>query len=101
MERELSATATEDDARFIFEEWHRATTSRDVEGLLALYTDGIVEAQNREGRDYTVRRLNQLIADHASDPVDEILARCVDDYESFRVADSDDVTLILARRRAR
>jgi steroid delta-isomerase len=35
-------TATEADAQYVFEEWHRATTSRDVEALIALYDDDAV-----------------------------------------------------------
>ncbi len=68
--------------------------------LLALYTDGMVEAQNAAGEDYTSRRLNGLIAKHANEPVGDIVARCVDDYRGFRRADTDDITLILLRRRA-
>lgn len=68
--------------------------------LLALYTDGMVEAQNAAGEDYTSRRLNGLIARHANEPVGDIVARCVDDYRRFRRADTDDITLILLRRRA-
>lgn len=67
--------------------------------ILALYTDGIVEAQDREGADYTVRRLNELIVANASRPTEEILKRCVDDYTAFRHADGDDITLMILRRR--
>src|SRR5258707_404184 len=42
MPRHVTATATEDDARFIFDEWHRAATSRDVDALIALYADNAV-----------------------------------------------------------
>jgi hypothetical protein len=42
MPKPVTATATADDARYIFEEWHRATTSQDVDGLIALYTDDAV-----------------------------------------------------------
>lgn len=68
--------------------------------LIALYTDGIVEAQNAAGEDYSSRRLNALIRDHAAEPVADIVARCIDDYRAFRRADSDDITLIVLRRRA-
>jgi sigma-B regulation protein RsbU (phosphoserine phosphatase) len=68
--------------------------------LLALYTDGLVESQNAAGEDYTSRRLNNMIRDHADEPVARILERCVADYRGFRRADTDDITLILLRRRA-
>jgi sigma-B regulation protein RsbU (phosphoserine phosphatase) len=67
--------------------------------LLALYTDGLVEAQNAAGEPYSSRRLNALICRHADEPVADILRRCVDDYHAFRRSDADDITLILLRRR--
>ena len=42
MRPEVTRTATDEDARFVFDEWHRATTNRDVDGLIALYTDDAV-----------------------------------------------------------
>jgi sigma-B regulation protein RsbU (phosphoserine phosphatase) len=71
-------------------------TSGDV---LALYTDGMVEAQDKNGVDYSVRRLNEMIARHRGAPCEEIVARCVEDYTKFRVQDADDITLIVLRRR--
>ncbi|MBL9099716.1 MAG: SpoIIE family protein phosphatase [Myxococcales bacterium] len=68
--------------------------------LLALYTDGLVETQNAAGEDYTSRRLNNLIREHAHEPVARILERCVADYRGFCRDDTDDITLILLRRRA-
>ncbi len=67
--------------------------------LLALYTDGMVEAQNDAGEDYGSRRLNGLLRTHANEPVADILRRCVDDYREFRRSDGDDITMILLRRR--
>lgn len=69
--------------------------------LLALYTDGMLEGQNAAGEDYGSKRLNGLLCAHADEPVDDLLRRCVDDYREFRRGDSDDITLILLRRRAR
>lgn len=67
--------------------------------LLAIYTDGIVEAQDRNRQDYTVQRLNDLIAGNADRPVDEILTICIEDYRNFRVGDADDITLTIMRKR--
>ena len=73
---------------------------RFAEGdLLALYTDGMLEAQNESGEDYTKQRLNDLIVGNHDRPVDEILQICRDDYSDFRIQDSDDITLVLMRRR--
>lgn len=69
-----------------------------VGDLVALYTDGMVEAQDGDGRDYSVARLNDVIVQHRHAPPAEILTRCLEDYEGFRSEDTDDITLIIARR---
>jgi sigma-B regulation protein RsbU (phosphoserine phosphatase) len=68
-------------------------------GLLAMYTDGMVEAQNDKGEDYTVQRLNNLITKNAKKPVKEIVDLCVEDYTKFRSKDSDDITLLILRKK--
>jgi sigma-B regulation protein RsbU (phosphoserine phosphatase) len=67
--------------------------------LLALYTDGITEAQNEKGEDYSVQRLTDLIVRNAGKPVEEILNRCLEDYTEFRSKDSDDITLLILRKK--
>jgi phosphoserine phosphatase RsbU/P len=67
--------------------------------LLALYTDGLIEAQGPDGEVYGSRRLNALLRAHADEPVEALLRRCVDDYQEFRRSDADDITLIVLRRR--
>ena len=67
--------------------------------LLALYTDGITEAQNEKGEDYSVQRLTDLIIHNAAKPVEEILNRCLEDYTEFRSKDSDDITLLILRKK--
>jgi sigma-B regulation protein RsbU (phosphoserine phosphatase) len=69
--------------------------------VLALYTDGMAEALDENGKGYTVQRLNDLIARHSDEPVQEILNRCVEDYTKFRVQDTDDITLLILRRCAK
>lgn len=68
--------------------------------VLALYTDGLVEAQDSAGADYSTRRLHELVRSSADLPTKEILQRCLDDYGQFRRVDADDITLIILRRRA-
>lgn len=80
--------------------FHQHTMPFEAGDLLALYTDGLVEAQDHDGHDYTVARLNQLILEHATQPVEDILARCIDDYTQFRASDTDDITLVILRRRS-
>ena len=68
--------------------------------LLALYTDGMVEAQNKDAEDYSVARLKNLIVKNAEKPVKDILKICIDDYTKFRENDFDDITLLIMRKKA-
>lgn len=68
--------------------------------LLVLYTDGIVEAQNENNEDYSVSRLVDLIHDNSSLPVQDILDRCIEDYQGFRKEDTDDITLLIMRKKS-
>lgn len=79
-----------------YQEFALPFTSGDI---LVLFTDGIPEAQNNDGVDYSVRRLNEIVARMREAPCQEIVDTIVSDYESFRKADSDDITLIVMRRR--
>ncbi len=67
--------------------------------LLVIYTDGMVEAQNEVAQDYSVKRLNNLVISNVDKPVEEILNLCTEDYRSFRSRDTDDITLIVARKK--
>lgn len=66
--------------------------------VLALYTDGVPEAQNANGESYSVQRVNDVIMRHQDEPVQTILDRCIEDYTKFRVEDGDDITMIIVRR---
>jgi sigma-B regulation protein RsbU (phosphoserine phosphatase) len=68
--------------------------------FMVLYTDGIVESKNARNEDYTVSRLNGLVSAHAPKGVGEVLRVCLEDYQSFREKDTDDVTLIALRKKA-
>jgi sigma-B regulation protein RsbU (phosphoserine phosphatase) len=68
--------------------------------ILALYTDGMIEAQDQSEAHYSARRLHAIIEGHRDLPMQEILAQCVSDYQAFRQQDSDDCTLILIRRKS-
>ena len=66
--------------------------------LLALYTDGMTEAQDTHGNDFGVERLNGIITRHREESAAAIIERCVAEYEAFRAADSDDITLLILKR---
>ncbi len=78
--------------------FHEFELPFEEQDVLALYTDGMFEAQSTNGDVYTVKRLNDIVVKHCDEPVQMILDRCVEDYTRFRVADADDITLIILRR---
>lgn len=71
----------------------------DAGDLLCLYTDGIVEARDAGGRPYTTQRLHRLIGEHRDREPQQIVDAVVSDYEAFRARDSDDITLLVMRKR--
>jgi sigma-B regulation protein RsbU (phosphoserine phosphatase) len=68
--------------------------------VLLLYTDGVVEAQNRKGEDYSVSRLTALVQKNIGKPVNDILDLCMEDYRKFRKEDSDDKTMLIMRKKS-
>lgn len=68
--------------------------------ILALYTDGMIEAQNKGGADYSARRLQSIVEKHRDRPMGDVLEDCLADYRGFRHQDSDDCTLMLIRRKS-
>jgi sigma-B regulation protein RsbU (phosphoserine phosphatase) len=79
--------------------FHEYELPFEKDDILAIYTDGMIEAQNEKGEDYTVARLNRLILDNSDKDVKEILNICLQDYQSFRTKDTDDLTLIVLRKK--
>jgi serine phosphatase RsbU (regulator of sigma subunit) len=69
--------------------------------LLALYTDGYVEAASRSGELFGVARLGDLLEAHRDDPLDRIGPVVLDAVLEFsdRAALADDLTLVLLRGR--
>lgn len=69
---------------------------------LALYSDGITEAQNPAGDDYTEQRLLRSLRDHLEEGADAMADGVLRDVARFRQAlpPPDDMTLLIMRRRA-
>ncbi len=66
---------------------------------LAFYTDGLVEARNRQGEVFGFERLERLIAQRGASPATELQATLLQALRSF-LGDSpaeDDVTLVIIR----
>ena len=70
--------------------------SRDV---LILFTDGISEAMNSAGEEYSDQKLEQKSIDLSEKPASEILSRIKDDVQNFTSGNiqSDDITMIVLK----
>jgi len=70
--------------------------------LLALYTDGIVEACDPDDEEYGIERLEAFLVAHRAAPLDAIAERLDQALEGFvrGVPYADDRTLVLLRREA-
>jgi sigma-B regulation protein RsbU (phosphoserine phosphatase) len=64
---------------------------------LFLYTDGLSEVFNTKGDEYGLRRVEALIARHASKPPDQMLSACLKELRDFSagVKRTDDLTLLV------
>jgi HAMP domain-containing protein len=69
--------------------------------LLALYTDGVSEAMDEEERFYGEERFLDLLRRNRNEPCHEILAETLEEVRAFSggAGQTDDVTVLLARRR--
>ncbi len=65
--------------------------------LLALWTDGLVDARNEAGEPYGEQRLLQRIALHRTETAESIVRAALDDAESFGIKPIDDRTLLVMR----
>ena len=68
---------------------------------LVLYTDGITEAENEVGDQYTDERLIHLLREHFDHGLDALADSVLPDVARFRQArlPADDMTLLIVRRR--
>jgi sigma-B regulation protein RsbU (phosphoserine phosphatase) len=67
---------------------------------LFLYTDGLTEAQNPAGEQYSMGRLEGLVGSLGVRSPEAILRACLEDWNAFRAGASqqDDLTLMVIRR---
>ena len=67
--------------------------------LLALCTDGVIEAPNAEEQEFGEERLLRILTEHRDRTLDEILWAVLEDVTLWRRGrpPHDDVTLVLAR----
>ncbi len=69
--------------------------------VLVVYTDGVTEAQDPAGRFFESQRLAETLKASVGLPCAEIQRRVIDEIQAFCASgpQSDDITLLLARRR--
>ena len=63
---------------------------------IIIYTDGITEALNEQGQQYTLDRLVASLENHGDKPIDQLTAAIKNDVYSFigKVPQHDDITLV-------
>jgi serine phosphatase RsbU (regulator of sigma subunit) len=96
----LESTAT---VLGLFAEWDCSTGERRLGpgDMLALYTDGISEADNSTGEEYGEARLIEALQRHRTEPPAALLRAVVDEVRAFHSGEQhDDITLIVARCKA-
>lgn len=71
--------------------------------LLVLYTDGLVEASDRDGEEYGLERMKEVCRRHRDQRCAALAAALEQDLDAFTrgVPYADDRTIVLARRLAR
>lgn len=69
---------------------------------LLLYTDGLSEAQNREGEEFGIERLIDIVGNREAQTADELVRACVAKTEEYRsgLPLKDDLTLMVIERSA-
>ena len=85
----------------LFPDLPRTTTEVELKvgDVVVLYTDGIIEAENNTGNQYTVNRLKNFLANHKNLPPAAIKEELIRELKAFTRADhfEDDVTFIIFR----
>jgi len=87
----------------LFEDWNCVTGDCELAAgdTLALYTDGVTESFNGAGEDFGEARLVDALRRHRDKPPEAMMGAVVDEVRSFAGgAQSDDITLMIARCRA-
>ncbi|MGB1027646.1 MAG: PP2C family protein-serine/threonine phosphatase, partial [Rhodospirillaceae bacterium] len=79
--------------------YDEASVTLQVEDMLFLFTDGISEAMNAAGEEFTEGRLSRVLVEARGDPVDSVLQQVTDAVEAFvgSAPQSDDITCLALR----
>ncbi|MEM9219923.1 MAG: SpoIIE family protein phosphatase [Cyanobacteria bacterium P01_F01_bin.150] len=69
--------------------------------VVALYTDGVIEAENDKGESYGIQRLREKVCNHRSCPSQLIIEKVIEDLK-IHIGTSqvlDDITLLIFKQR--
>lgn len=80
-------------------DYETATVTLQKSDILILYTDGVVEAENEAGQQFSVERLAELVSSHSQLNANDLIALIHDSLQSFRGtrAQQDDITLVVLK----
>ena len=76
--------------------WNTRTRSASPGDLFLIATDGIIEAESKDGEEYGLERLDNLLRDNVGRPLPELSAAIHSAVNAF-ARQSDDQTLLLIR----
>jgi serine phosphatase RsbU (regulator of sigma subunit) len=81
-------------------DWKQERVRLTPGDLLLLYTDGLVDARNRDNEFFGRVRVLELLRQHAGQPASEVQEALIDAMNAFTGAEPafDDVTLVVVRR---
>jgi serine phosphatase RsbU (regulator of sigma subunit) len=66
--------------------------------VMLLYTDGVIEAEDRLNRPYGIERLSALFKQRSAQPVETIVKAILADVRSYLSVQRDDIALLVARQ---
>lgn len=80
-------------------EFNLREKSLEAGDIIALYTDGVIEAENSNDEQYSLERLNNTIIKHCDKDTEIIKREVMDELKEFTGSDhfTDDITFILIR----
>ena len=80
-------------------EYQETSQTLEKGDLLAMFSDGIVEANNPQQEEFGTRRLENLLREHAHEPIAQIIEAIFGEIERFEQGHPrrDDQTLLLVR----
>jgi sigma-B regulation protein RsbU (phosphoserine phosphatase) len=86
-----------------FNTWKEESVKLESGDFILVFTDGIPEAMNRQGDQFSDERLEKLILDNRHKMPDELLKSIMTEIDNFieDYARSDDITLIALRRNSK